>query len=384
MPTWATDLGVKGQLLVPKESLKSISNQNSWENVDWWLAIFLLLEGWHERLWEKTKGVIHSYSFLLKGWDSRAWEHAWVNRIAIFLRRWSARQSPCNEDLMGTLPKTKLVLSHDVDAVAKTLPIRLKQGGFNLFNALKYSLRGSIPDAANYFRKALTMTFGKADWNKFDELITMESKAGVSAEYNFYADNRRKTLKRWFFDPSYVISSDKLKALLLRLKNEGYKIGLHPSFDSWNNSDLIANQRKVLEKYSNITISSCRQHWLRFSWADTWSVQSSVGIKEDSTLMFNDRPGFRNSAAINWKPWNPQTGKSHEIRCMASILMDSHLYDYRNFNDQTRKAEISKWVLECKETLSFAAILWHPHTLSEDYNWKNGFTEFLNQIQLTK
>jgi hypothetical protein len=80
MPTWAIDIGVKGQLLVPKESLKSTSNQNNWENVDWWLAIFLLLEGWHERLWEKTKGVIHSYSFRLKGWDSRAWEYAWVNR----------------------------------------------------------------------------------------------------------------------------------------------------------------------------------------------------------------------------------------------------------------------------------------------------------------
>ena len=39
-----------------------------------------MLEGWHERIWEKVHGCIHSYSFRLKGWDTRAWDHAWVNR----------------------------------------------------------------------------------------------------------------------------------------------------------------------------------------------------------------------------------------------------------------------------------------------------------------
>ena len=58
------------------------------KKVDWWTAIFLLMEGWHERIWEKTRGVIHSYSFKLKDWDTRAWDHAWVNRIALFLRKW--------------------------------------------------------------------------------------------------------------------------------------------------------------------------------------------------------------------------------------------------------------------------------------------------------
>ena len=50
-----------------------------------------MLECWHERIWEKKFGPIHSYSFRLKGWDNRVWDYAWVNRIALFLKSWSIK-----------------------------------------------------------------------------------------------------------------------------------------------------------------------------------------------------------------------------------------------------------------------------------------------------
>ena len=50
---------------------------------------FLMLECWHERLFEKDNGPIHSYGYKLKNWDTRAWERAWVNRMALFLMRYS-------------------------------------------------------------------------------------------------------------------------------------------------------------------------------------------------------------------------------------------------------------------------------------------------------
>ena len=144
----------------------------------------------------------------------------------------------------------------------------------------------------------MRMIFGQGDWNEFDELLQMEANAEVSAVFHFYADDRRKTIKRWLFDPGYGVSSDELKALMFKLRDDGHEVGLHPAFDSWRDSDLIANQRKILEANTGSTISSCRQHWLRFSWEDTWTAQSKGGIKKDSTLMFNDRPGFRNSSCL--------------------------------------------------------------------------------------
>ena len=100
--------------------------------------------------------------------------------------------------------------------------------------------------------------------------------------------------------------------------------------------------------------------------------------------MFNDRPGFRNSSTIIWRPWNTENNFPHKIYCNPTILMDSHLYDYNSFSSLERIAQIKNWVQECKFVGGSAAVLWHPHTLAKDYNWGNGFHEILEEIKQDK
>jgi hypothetical protein len=380
LPKWANNCGVNGQLLVPKECVDFGNERVDWKKVDWWTAIFLMMEGWHERIWEKKYGVIHSYSFRLKGWDTRAWDHAWVNRIALFLRKWFCVEFKKIDDFFGQLPKAKLILSHDIDAVSKSLPIRLKQSAFNLLNSLRYLLKGNIIHSVSYLGKGFRMLLSNEDWWVFDKLLEIEEKAGIKAVCHFYADSRPKNLKRGLMDPSYDASKPNVRNLFEKLKKEGHEIGLHPSYDCWNDSVLLENQKQFLEKNAGIEINKCRQHWLRFSWRDTWVAQSSAGIETDSTLMFNDRPGFRNSSAIQWHPWNTKSGSRHQIMAQTSVLMDSHLYDYQALSAKNREKEISSWVDECKKVHGRTSFLWHPHTLSSDYGWEEGFTDLLEKI----
>ncbi len=129
LPTWATHCGLNGRMLVPAEVVENKKiNDETWRFIDWWLAAFILLEAWHERVWELQNGPIHSYSFHLKGWDKRAWQHAWVNRIGLFLRAWAIdRGDQFTAEHLGHPPDFKIHMTHDVDAVQKTLSIRLKQ-----------------------------------------------------------------------------------------------------------------------------------------------------------------------------------------------------------------------------------------------------------------
>ena len=120
MPAWASKWSVDGFILVPEEAC---SQGNDWEKTDWWLALFLMMECWHERVWESINGPVHSYSFRLKGWDARVWDHAWVNRIILFLQEWLAvERNTGRVSLFRELPKPQLLLSHDVDALRKTVP----------------------------------------------------------------------------------------------------------------------------------------------------------------------------------------------------------------------------------------------------------------------
>lgn len=378
LPDWANDCGVNGAILVPLEAVPAGSD---WEKVDWWLAAFLMLEGWHERLWEKQHGPIHSYSHRLKGWDKRAWQNAWVNRIALFLRIWAARNANAHPDhLFGSLPPPDFLVTHDVDAITKTLPIRIKQGSFNLFNAFNALMSGDLNLVKSKTSKALHFLFSQEDWWTLDGLLDIEKKHKLSARYHFFADNRTKSIVRWLFDPSYDMSDIQICAFIQRLKATSTEIGLHPSFDSWQNVSRIQEQKNNLEVKTNIWCYSARQHWLRFSWQNTWATQETAGILEDTTLMFNDRPGFRNSAAINWRPWQPSQTSAGKLKALPTLFMDSHFYDYLSLTDDGRRHEMRRWIQECREVNGQGAVLWHPHTLTKDYGWAQGFDELTSLI----
>jgi hypothetical protein len=242
---------------------------------------------------------------------------------------------------------------------------------------LKLRIKRSFSKLAN----GIKFLFSNDDWWIFDKLLTVEKAAGVSAVYHFYSDQRPKTLKRWFMDPSYDISSNRIKSLLYELKDTGHEIGLHPTYGSWKDSELLRTQKKILEETLGSKVTSCRQHWLRFSWKDTWLKQTEAGLKYDSTLMFNDRSGFRNSCATNWKPWNQIDNKVHSITCTTTVLMDSHLFDYNDFNKVERNSYLRFWVMECKEIGGRISLLWHPHTLSKDYGWLENFEDLINIIK---
>ena len=380
LPDWGAHWGCDGVLAVPLECCAD-SAVPHWEQVDWWLAAFLLLEGWHEQVWELQHDPIHSYAFRLHGWDDRVWDRAWVNRIALFLRAWTAHQAGMAEaTLFGPVPRAELLLTHDVDAVTKTWAIRLKQSTFLGINILRLLMRGSLGEAGARLMLALRFMFLSSDWWNLNEMREMERRVGLRSQFNFYADDRAKSLSRWLFDPGYDVTLPRLATLLKSLAREGWRVGLHQSYDAWKAPALMRRQRERLQSLLPVSVRSCRQHWLRFSWKETWRAQAEAGFHQDTTLMFNDRPGFRVAAALAWTPWNIFQGNDDSFKALPTVLMDSHFYDYQPMNADERRAALKHWLSEVVAVGGQAAVLWHPHTISADYGWREGFQELLDEL----
>ena len=81
----ARDVAPPEGLLVPAHYGASGA---TWDAIDWLGVAFWYLSGAAERAFEARNGPIHSYSVRLVRWNPQFWERAWVNRIALFLRRW--------------------------------------------------------------------------------------------------------------------------------------------------------------------------------------------------------------------------------------------------------------------------------------------------------
>jgi hypothetical protein len=97
--------------------------------------------------------------------------------------------------------------------------------------------------------------------------------------------------------------------------------------------------------------------------------------------MFNDRPGFRNSSALAWNPWDTNEDAPHQLKALSTVFMDSHFYDYQPMTPHQRSKAIHHWLGESRAVYGQSAVLWHPHTLCADYGWKEGFYDTLSAIK---
>ena len=380
LPNWSKHAGVEGFILVPKEAVIEghLEENIFWENIDWFLACFILMECWHERVYELNFGPIHSYSFRLKKWDQRVWERAWVNRICILFLEWHTYLNSSIEDVC--IPKLEVSMTHDVDAIDKTSAIVIKQTIFNFFNLMRAIMVLDFKRVKLLLNKIFIFIFKKSDWWLFDEVLSLEEEASIKSVFNFYADTEKKSLQSWLMNPGYKLDNVRLINLFKTLKENGNPIGLHPAYGSWQDSDLYNAERKRLEEVSNTEVRSCRQHWLRFSWNSTWKAQQRSGLLHDSTLMFNDRAGFRASCIANWQPWDSEHQSSYEIKITPSIMMDSHFYDYNS--KKLGDCDKMKYFLEESSYVGGdICVLWHTHTLSAEYGWESGFKKLLKLIQ---
>lgn len=382
LPEWAEEIGVDEGLLVPSHFIAP-GEGPAWSRTDWLGVIFWYLNGSAERAFEKLHGPIHSYAFRLKGWDTRLWERAWVNRIALFLRRWAAKEQGLSEQsLFGPLPAPEIILTHDVDAITKTMAIRLKQTAFHFFNAVRCLLRGRLGMAISKLTRAGRILFSIDDYWCFDHVTMLEEKHDMRSHFYIYGGlgGWRRSPKQLLLDPAYKVDNPRLKQQLRKMHANGWIIGLHQSFNAWADSESMIEERHRVEGALDAPVTTCRQHWLRFSWERTWKAQQEAGFVLDSTFGFNDRPAFRNGAALRFKPWDSESENPMILEVLPLVLMDSHLYDYDELTDDQRIERLDQWLDEIRQVHGNATVNWHQRVWARDYGWDKTYANLLESM----
>ena len=81
--------------------------------------------------------------------------------------------------------------------------------------------------------------------------------------------------------------------MIREIDRQGWEIGLHPSWYSFDDADELKRQKDSLEKALGHEIVSIRQHYLHYDIRVTPAVHAAARFKYDSTLGFNDNVGFK-------------------------------------------------------------------------------------------
>ena len=185
-------------------------------------------------------------------------------------------------------------LTHDIDRVDKTYqyvtrPLRaLKNGKILLF--------------FHYIWSALTI---RHPYWGFDRMMEIESKYRVRSTCFFLNESLKFNLtkpKTWKLALGrYDIHDKRIVKIIKELEDGGWEIGVHGSYNSYINYDLLKHEKDVLESIVGHEVVGIRQHYLNFV-EKTFEIQAKAGFKYDSTWGLTRGIGFKENKIIPFFP----------------------------------------------------------------------------------
>jgi peptidoglycan/xylan/chitin deacetylase (PgdA/CDA1 family) len=188
-------------------------------------------------------------------------------------------------------------------------------------------------------------------WN-FNMIIDLENEYNAKSTFFFLA--AEKDLGR---DTNYRVEDlhDEMRDIL----SEGWSVGLHCGYHSYDKLEEITKEKLRLEKVLGGKVAGCRNHYLRFKVPDTWELLSRAGFKYDATFGYADFAGFRNGMCHPFRPFNLKTEKLIDIWEIPLIAMDGTLFDYMSL-DEGGAWQITRQLIDAVEKLGgVMTILWH-------------------------
>ncbi len=189
----------------------------------------------------------------------------------------------------------KLALTHDVDRTKKSYQY---VSGF-----LKAISKGDISNALYHMKRPKDK---EPYWNIYD-IAALEDSYGLKSTF-FMLDEtiRFNPLKPKTFVLAYGRYDPfepKIQEAIRYLDSKGWEIGVHGSYLSYNNKELLGREKARLESIVGHPIVGTRQHHLNLD-ENTWKIQEELGFIYDSTWGFNNDIGIKEGKIMPFYPNN--------------------------------------------------------------------------------
>jgi hypothetical protein len=286
-----------------------------------------------------------------------------VNAYLLLFRHWL--RSRLEATVTPRRRRCTVVLSHDVDSAVDPIDPR------NALAAAARGLRGGVPLGRSARGAAAAIARAAFAWTTdprgrhalFDALVEAEESRGLRSTFFFAATSR--------FDPdgsrrdvAYDVGRPPVRDACRRLAERGVEIGLHVGYEARADSRRIAAEAARLADVARTPVLGSRHHYWHLSrpmWGSL-EAHAAAGLRFDSSVSFEDAPGYRLGTALPFRPWDPTAGRPVATLQVPTLLMDSMLLLRPDSSVETAVAEAVRLLDILKEHEGVAAIDWHEYT----------------------
>ena len=273
-----------------------------------------------------------------------------------------------------------VALTHDVDTPWKWTPTGVRGAAARAKGDL---LRGRARSGLREVRSLAGWPFHKARrtdpfWS-FDRILADERRCDASSTFFLMADHAHE------LDGPGADPYERLRPRLVEtLLGGAAEVGLHGSYSAAEDGGRLAAEKQKLEQLAG-PVRGQRYHFLRLDLRRNLSDMEAAGFAYDSTLGFNDAPGFRAGIAHPFRPWNLERNAPCDLVEVPLAAMDVTLSAERYLDLSAGQAEerlrtLVDWAAEHGGGF---AVLWH----SEQYDsaikpgWDRLYRRFMEDVR---
>ncbi len=242
-----------------------------------------------------------------------------------------------------------LCLTHDVDRVTKT------------YQCLYFAVKERDP------RHLLDLAPWRRPYWRFEDIMTLESDLGVRSAFYFLDEQwifTDRPVSSWISPESwklyagrYDVASPEIKAAISTLDAGGWEVGLHGSYESYNDRDRLAREKARIESVLGHAVLGGRQHYLNLDRPRTWQYHADVGLQYDTTLGSSQTYGFEHG-------YDPIRPFDDDFVVFPLTLMERTLPDVSG-NPEGAWAACDRLLDEAAANGAVMTVLWHPSYFSD-------------------
>ncbi|MEP7197522.1 MAG: polysaccharide deacetylase family protein [Saprospiraceae bacterium] len=261
--------------------------------------------------------------------------------------------------------------------------------GIDVDQAWKYSNKSLWKSYAAIFRDLLLFKFQEAKerfscialgskdpYDSFDEILQLPLNKQELIFFILNGDDPK-------FDPNHNLSHPEMIKLIRRIADKA-RLGLHPSYRTSEQTQLIQRQKKELERIAQKSITCSRQHYLRFLLPDTFIALEKSGIKEDYSMLYADDSGFRSGTSHPFYYFDIQNNRVTDLIINPVIVMDRTYLKYLKVDPSYIFNDLNFLIQQCKKYKGCVHIVWHNSSMDYHAEWKGWETVLEKIVALMK
>ncbi|PWT97952.1 MAG: hypothetical protein C5B52_13025 [Bacteroidetes bacterium] len=170
---------------------------------------------------------------------------------------------------------------------------------------------------------------------------------------------------------------------LIRYHAMGYQVGIHPSWQSGDNEELLKEEIGLMEYLINKRITCSRQHYIRFELPQTYRLLVQNGIEKEFSMGYGDINGFRASIASPFFWYDLQKEERTSLRVYPFCFMDANSFFEQKLTPLQAFDEIRSYHEAIKKVNGTMITIWHNTFFGSDKQyegWKEVYELFLQEV----